>query len=174
MNILNTIASKLKGHDCEKMVRRIGNEISLTLPNIAIGTAKMNIGIFSNKIVEIINASNIAVTLDNSQYLICKAKNNSNDEELKIKCERISLQIILALTQLESIFETIKMDPNLQNRKELSEWIKYCSSLNKHAIEAISPGSSQKGYNDFELDDIMRYQNITEDDIQEALKELKK
>jgi hypothetical protein len=64
---------------------------------------------------------------------------------LKLNCEKIYLQIVLASTQLESKFESIKIDPSPEIRKELAKWIKYCSSLNKHAIEAVSPGISGKG-----------------------------
>src|SRR5215469_7539241 len=113
------------------MVNRIGNELSLTLPNIDVGVAKINMGLFSNKIVELVRASGVAAALDNSQYLICRMKNSTDDPQLKINSEKIYLQIVLALTQLESIFETIKIDSNPEIRKELLEWIKYCSSLNK-------------------------------------------
>ena len=167
---MKVIALNLKGHDCEKMVKRTGNEISLALPSIDVGTAKINIGLFSNKIIELVRASVVAATLDNSQYLICKMKDSTIDPDLKTNYEKIYLQIILSLTQLESIFETIKIDPSPEIRKELSDWIKYCSSLNKHAIELLSPGASGKGLGDYDLEDIMRYQKITNVDIQEAIR----
>ncbi len=102
MNILKGIASKLKGHDCEKMVKRIGNEISLTLPNVDLGAAKINMGLFSNKLVELVRASNVAAALDNSQYLICRIKSSTDDLELKKNCEKICLQIVLALRAFNS------------------------------------------------------------------------
>jgi hypothetical protein len=172
LDLLRGIASKLKGHDCDKMVKRTGNELSLTLPNVDVGSAKINMGLFSNKIVELVRTSDVAAALDNSQYLICRMKSSTDDPQLKINCEKIYLQIVLALTQLESIFGTIKIDPSPEIRKELSDWIKYCSSLNKHAIEAVSPGTSGKGPGDLEIEDIMTYQNITQDDMNEALREL--
>jgi hypothetical protein len=69
LSILKDIAIKLKGPDCEKMVKRIGNEISSSLLTIEMGTSKINMGLFSNKIVEIVLTSTIAAALDNSQYL---------------------------------------------------------------------------------------------------------
>jgi hypothetical protein len=174
LNLLKGIASKLKGHDCEKMVKRIGNEISLTLPTIDVGAAKINMGLFSNKILELVRASGVAVALDNSQYLICRMKSSIDDPQLKINSEKIYLQIVLALTQLQSIFETIKIDPSPEIRKELSAWIKYCGSLNKYAIEAVRPGTSGKGPDDLGIEDIMKYQNITQDDINEAMVELER
>jgi hypothetical protein len=84
----------------------------------------------------------------------------------------------LAFTQLESIFEAIKIDPSPETTNELSEWIKYSSPLIKHVIEAVRPGTSGKGPGDLEIEDIMKYQKmipddeITEDDMNEALKEL--
>jgi hypothetical protein len=172
LGILKNIAIKIKGQDCEKMIKRIGNEISLTLPTVDIGIAKINVGLFSNKIVELVRASTIATALDNSQYLICKMKGSTTDPVLKSDCDKIYLQIVLALTQLESIFESLKINPSSKIRTELVDWIKYCGSLNKHAIEAVSPGTSGKGPGDAKMEDIMRYQNITDDDIKEALNEL--
>ena len=172
MSFLKNIAIKLKGHDCEKMVKRIGNEISLTLPTVDTAVAKINMGLFSNKIVELVRASAIASALDNSQYLVCKTKNNTSDPNLKLACEKIYLQIVLSLTQLESIFEAIKIDPSPEMRKQLADWISYCGSLNKHAIEAVSPDTSGKGPGDYEIKDIMKYQKITEEEMDEALKEL--
>jgi hypothetical protein len=99
-------------------------------------------------------------------------KVGTDDHELKINYEKIYLQIVLALTKLESIFETIKIDPSPETRKELANWIKYCGSLNKHAIEVLTPGTSGKGLGDKKMEDIMRYQKITGDEIKEALNEL--
>jgi hypothetical protein len=101
-------------------------------------------------------------------------KSSTNDYDLKVSCDKVYLQIVLALTQLESIFEAIKIDPSPEVRKELVEWIKICSSLNKHAIETINPGASGKGPEDYEMEDIMRYQNITEQEMKEALRTMKK
>ena len=156
------------------MVKRVRNEISLTLPTVDVGVAKINVGLFSNKIVELVRASTIAANLDNAQYLVCKTKNSTTDPDLKVNCEKIYLQIVLSLTQLESIFESIKMDPSPEMRTELTEWIKYCGSLNKHAIETISPGTSDKGPGDYEVEEIMKYQKISSEDMDEALKELEK
>jgi hypothetical protein len=173
LSILKSIATKIKGYDCEKMVKRIGNEISLTLPTtVDAEVTKLNIGLYSKRLVELVRASTIAAALDDSQYLVCKAKNNTSNPISKLNCEKIYLQIILALTQLKSIFETIKIDPSPKIRKELADWIKYCGSLNEHAIKAVSPGTAGKGPGDYEIEDIMKYQNITEDEMNEALKEL--
>jgi hypothetical protein len=141
---------------------------------VDVGVVKINMGLFSNKIIELIRASTLAAALDNSQYLVCRAKSSTSDPSLKVNCGKIQLQIVLALTQLESIFESIKINPSPEIRKELADWIKYCGSLNKHAIEAVSPGTSGKGLGDYEIEDIMRYQKITKDEMDEALKELER
>jgi hypothetical protein len=71
------------------MVKRVGNEIALTLPNIDIGAAKINMGLSPNRIVELVRASDVATALDNSQYLICKLKSSTNDPELKKNSENL-------------------------------------------------------------------------------------
>lgn len=50
---------KLKGDDCEKMVKMIGNQISLILPTKDAEGAKLNMELFIDNIVELITASNI-------------------------------------------------------------------------------------------------------------------
>jgi len=66
------------------------------------------------------------------------------------------------------------VSPSPQLRTELSEWIKYCGYLNNHAIEAVSPGVSGKGPGDHEIKDIMKYQKISTEDMDEVSKELEK
>ncbi len=99
MSILKDIAAKLRGHDCEKRVKRVGNEISLTLPTVDVGIAKINVGLFSNKVVELVRAYTIAASLDNAQYIVCKTKSSTSDPDLKLNCEKIGLQLVLSLTQ---------------------------------------------------------------------------
>jgi hypothetical protein len=172
VGLLSNIAKRIKGHDCEQIVKKTGNEITLSGAAIEVGPAKINIGAFANKVVELIKATEIAVNLDQAQYLVCKAKNSSSDSEFRIRCERIHLQIILSLTQLRSLFEAIKIDPSPENRKELVEWIRYCGSLNKHAIQTLNPGTTTMGPEDQELEDIMKYQGIDEQDMKEALQQI--
>lgn len=58
-------------------------------------------------------------------------------------------------------------------RKKLVEWIEYSSDLSKHAITAIDPDSTTRGVRPHHsLEEISKYQNITEGDIQVALEEL--
>lgn len=171
MSILKDIAIKLKDHDCKKIIRRNGNEITLTLPTIDANITKINTGLFSNKIPNLNRASSIAERLDNVQLDICVVKNSNNDPAIKINCQKLYLQILLAFTQLQSIFETMKTDPNPQIRKEIEDWIKYCDSLNGHANKIINSGIA-KGSDNYQIEDIMRYQNITENEMDEALREL--
>ena len=73
---------------------QVGNEISASGAAIKGGPAKINIGMFSNKIVELVKASETVMNLDQVQYLSARSH-----------CERIQMQIILSLTQLRNIFE---------------------------------------------------------------------
>ena len=50
----------------------------------------------------------------------------------------------------------------------------YCSSLNKHAIEPVSPETSGNGPGDLRIERTMRYQNIIQDDMNEVLRELER
>jgi hypothetical protein len=53
LSYLKGIAIKLKGHDCEKMVEERERNI-ITLPTVESNSTKINMGLFSNKIVELV------------------------------------------------------------------------------------------------------------------------
>jgi hypothetical protein len=54
MGILSNIAKRIKSHNCEEIIKKVGNEISASGAAIKVGPAKINIGMFSNKIVELV------------------------------------------------------------------------------------------------------------------------
>jgi hypothetical protein len=56
--------------------------------------AKINVGLFSRKVVELVKATDTAVSLDETQYQLCMALHRTRDEALKSICERIHLQLI--------------------------------------------------------------------------------
>jgi hypothetical protein len=58
MGILSNIAKRIKSHNCEEI---INCEISAYGAAIKDGPGKINIGMFSNKIVELVKASETAV-----------------------------------------------------------------------------------------------------------------
>jgi hypothetical protein len=171
VDILKSIASNLKDHDCKNMIKIRGKEISLTSPTVNAEAIKINIGLFSNQIRSLDRASNVAKKLDELQYSICKINSTTNDPTIKKNYQKLYLQIILALVQLQSIIEKIKKGPNPGIRKELEDWINYCDSLNGHVNQVITPGIP-KGTGKYNIEEIMRYQNITENDMDEALREL--
>ena len=46
--------------------------------------------------------------------------------------------------------------------------------MNRHAIEAVNPGTVGKGPGDYEIEEIMKYQKITKEEIDDAVKELER
>ena len=82
---LRQLVKSIKGNDCEKFVKTIGNEYSLSGGGIDGGPVKINIGMFANKVIEsFINQPTQLVSLDNSQYLLCKEISETNDQDLKL------------------------------------------------------------------------------------------
>src|SRR5690348_4786067 len=108
MNILTGIAKALKGHDCQMLIKRTGNEITLTGLGADIGELKFNIASFSNKLIEFVKATEVAIALDDSQYLLCIESSNMKDnEQIKHDCQRIRLMLIMAFNQLRAIIGSI-------------------------------------------------------------------
>jgi hypothetical protein len=110
-NILREIATRIRGNKCEKLVKRIGNEITLSGASLVSGGFKMNLGTFSNKVKEIVKVPDVAVALDDSQYLLCTAISDmTNDNQLKDKCIAIRLQLIMAFNQLRALLYSIQQE----------------------------------------------------------------
>jgi len=72
MGFLHSAVERIKGRQCEKLVQRIGNEVSLSTALDA-GIFKINLGNFSRVIRELVNVPDTAVALDDSQYHLCMA-----------------------------------------------------------------------------------------------------
>ncbi len=159
------------GHDCEHSIKRMASDFSLSGSGIdAGGGATINVGLFSRKVVELVKATDAAVSLDQTQFDLCMAIRSSKDEKLKSTLWRIRLQIIISFNEFSKLIEAIKTDPSPEVRKKLVEWMEYSSDLSKHAINALDPGSTSRGVRpQHSLEEIAKYQKITEDDMQAAL-----
>ncbi|MBV9175782.1 MAG: hypothetical protein JO327_06935 [Nitrososphaeraceae archaeon] len=95
----------------------------------------MNVGTFSNKIREIVKVPEVAVVLDDSQYLLRTAISDmSSYNQLKDKCIAIRLQLIMAFNQLRGLLYSIQQEPSDDTKKEFSKWLRYMSSLHKQSI----------------------------------------
>jgi hypothetical protein len=180
MSLLKGLAARIKGHNeengCKRSIKQLASEFSISGPELdtaGIGVAKINVGLFSRKVVELLKATDTAVSLDETQYQLCMAIHNTKDEKLKTICLRIRLQIILSFHEFSKLIEIVKTNPSPETRKKLVEWMDYSSDLSKHAINALNPDLTARGVRpQHSLDEIAKYQKITEDDMQSALTSL--
>lgn len=171
MAFLRGIAARIKGNDCERSVKRLATDFSLSGSGIdAGGVATINVGLFSRKVVELVKATETAASLDDMQYQLCKTIHSTRDEALRTICERIRLQIMVSFNQFTQLIEAVKTDASPEIRKKLVEWMDFSSDLSKYAIDALDPGSTARGVRpQYSLQEIAKYQKITEDDMREAL-----
>lgn len=171
---LSDIARKIKGHDCEMLVKRTANEITLSGASIGVADAKIDIGSFSNKLIELVQATEVAVAIDNSQYLLCKeASTMKDDNPSKNDYKKIRLQLMMAFNQLQGILGAMREQPTEELKKELSGWVKYMSELNRQSIAFIQPEPkfTAKGAKS-KLRRVMKYQDINDEQLEEAIKEM--
>jgi len=88
-------------------MREISKKVAMRLlsgASLVSGGFKMNVGTISNKIREFVKVPEVAVALDDSQYLLCTAISDmSSDNQLKDKCLSIRLQLIMAFNQLRAL-----------------------------------------------------------------------
>ena len=118
MNFLNAAVGRIKGRKCEKIVKRIGSEVSLSA-GVEAGGFKINVANFSNVIKELVQIPDTAVTLDDTQYLLCTAISDMKEmPRLKEKCMMIRLQLIIGFNQLRAILASIKEEPTEELKKD--------------------------------------------------------
>ena len=196
------IAKKIKGNCCEHLVKYIGQEYAISGANVGLGSFKIDIGSFQNKIKEINAVPPIMMALDNNQYLLCQQASQLDDNpSLKDTCLRIRLMHIMAFTQLQALL-SIPL-PSEELGKQILEWTSKMNELTTKSIDLLSPKPKMTyrvdrapptkgtGKNPIEgktpriahiysasagkktLLEIMKYQGINESQMQEALKILK-
>lgn len=146
--------------------------MKLTVAAINVTPIEIKFGDFSNEIKQLVKSSDIAISLDDSQFLICKEISRMKDEDpLKDDCKRVRLQIILGINQLRIILDSLREQPTNKSETDLAEWVKFMSKLHKQSILLLRPGHRgglRKG--NLEIAQIMKYQRINEAQIQEAIR----
>ncbi len=196
---LLSIAKKIKGNSCERLVKYTGQEYTISGANIGLGTFKIDIGSFQNKVKEINTIPPVMMALDNNQYLLCQqASQLDNNSQLKDVCLRIRLMHIMAFTQLQAL---LSIPPSEELGVQILEWTKQMGKLTTQSIDMLSQqpkvaymektatkGGDRKTITDkaatiakiYEehnnkktVAEIMKYQGIDESQMQEALKALK-
>lgn len=174
MTPLSSIATWLKGRECDRLVKQTGNEIVISGVSIGGGTYKIDIGSLSNKIKEFYRVPPIMVSLDSNQYLLCLeiSKMEKNEEDLKDLCKRIRLQSILGLNFLQTLLSI--PNPTDEINKEIVKWVKEMNKLNKQSIELLKPGPKMiaKG-GPSNLSHILKYQGVSEEEMEKAIQILK-
>ena len=172
MELLTKIVKLIKGKELEMLIKRTGNEITLNGAKIGFTDLNMGLANFSNKFVEFVKTNEVATSLDNCQYHLSKTITNIKDNDnFKQECQRIRLMIIVAFHQLSQIIGTAKMTSDESLKEQLTEWIRYMNDLIKHSISILEPGPKlvTKGP---VYDQIMKYQGLSEKDMQEAIDNL--
>jgi hypothetical protein len=195
------LAKKIKGNRCEKLVKYTGQEYVISGANFGVGSFKIDIGSFQNKIKEINAVPQIMMTLDTNQYLLCQqAADLKDNPKLKDLCLRIRLMHIMAFSQLQALLSIPA--PNEELGKQILEWTIQMNKLTSQSIDLLNPQpkvtytekkTPTKGPNptiesparkshisvsklkvEPAIAEVMKYQGINEAQMQDALKTLKK
>ena len=173
MGFLHSAVERIKGRQCEKLVQRTGNDVSLST-SLDAGIFKINLGNFSRVIRELVNVPDTAVALDDSQYHLCMAISNMKDNsKLKEDCIRIRLMVIMGFNQLRAILASIEEEPTEDLKTELAKWLRYMNELNMHSISVLSPYSAARDKSGMTLEQIIEYQEIGEKQLQEVIDQVK-
>jgi hypothetical protein len=190
-HLLTVIARWTRGHSCERLVKRTANEIQISGASFDAGSVKVDVGSLSNKVKNLAPASELALTLDDSQYLLCREVENLAElrfpSRLREDVARIRIMMILEITQLRALMASLNQQVSPDLKKELSEWIRHSNQLLMHATNLIMPASVAFGAlgpskreakpllgmparkPTMALGEIMRYQGIKKTELDKAL-----
>ncbi|MGA9150438.1 MAG: hypothetical protein WBZ36_07665 [Candidatus Nitrosopolaris sp.] len=67
------------------LVKRSANEFIFSGASLGIADIKIDTGSFSNKFIELVRATEVAIAIDNSQYLLCKEVSAMKRQRVIIK-----------------------------------------------------------------------------------------
>jgi len=190
------IAKKIKGNGCTRLVKYTGEEYTISGANVGLGSFKIDIGSFQNKIKEINAVPQIMMALDTNQYLLCQQATQLKDNpQLKDLCLRIRMMHIMAFSQLQALLSI--PTPSEELGKQILEWTNQMNKLTSQSIDLLKPqpkavlmeknvATKSVGEKDVAstriykasdgkktLAEIMKYQGINETQMQEALKTFK-
>jgi len=143
--LLTAIAKWIRGHSCERLVKRTANEIQISGASFGAGSVKVDVGSLSNKVKELARSSELALALDDSQYLLCTTEAELRPGRLAEDVTRVRIMMILALTQLRALMASLDQQVSQDLKKELSEWIMYTNQLLAHAANLIMPADEVGG-----------------------------
>lgn len=160
---------------CKNYIKRYENQIEFDASAQGTGGLKIDLSLV-NRPYELVRATDLAVNLDNTQFLLCQEiAQLKDDSELEYVLKRRKIQIILAIGQLQNICASLvggrKSDIKL--RKELLKWIKFMNILYKDSILSLDPRQRKaigKGDSTKRLHEILKYQGMNEDQLQKALR----
>ena len=173
MKILEKIGNGIRKNSCEKLYNYTKNEITISGSNFGIGDHKITLGEISNKVKKFYEMDNIAVAMDNAQYLLCKTISTlEKDNPLRDDCIRIRLQIILGFNMLQAM---VNFDYKNSDKFEMKliDWIDNMRTLNLSAIEILKPKTRSAMTIQQNLSAVLKYQKINEEDIKNELGKLK-
>ena len=139
MDVLPRIVRRIRGHGCERLIKRTANEFKISGASFGGGTVKVDVAEFSNKVKQFVRASQLAVIVDDTQYLLCTtAARMGKEDPLKANIIKIRVMMILALGQLRAIVSIPEKQITRELRKELKEWVTYTNRLTKASIKLTS------------------------------------
>lgn len=138
MGIASSIANKLRGHNCEKLVRYTAQEVIFTGFSGEAAGYKINLGNFSNNVKRTNSVSETMKALDNQQYILCmQAHDSSASPELRKKCLEARVMCTIGLSHFQALVAL--QEPSKPLRSEIREWIKNMNALTLKCMESFLP-----------------------------------
>jgi hypothetical protein len=137
MGIYDEIIAALRGNRCNRFVKILGQEISITGVKGGFNDISIDAGAFSNKYVEFYKVNDVLVALDTNQYALCQfIESLPQNDPFRRDCEKMRLQTILGFSQLQALLD-LKNDERFKD--EIEKWINYMTDLTITQISALSP-----------------------------------
>lgn len=104
MGIASSIANKLRGHNCERLVRYTAQEVVFTGLSGEAAGYKINLANFSNSVKTTNTVSEVMKALDNNQYLLCvQAHDSCASPEFRNKCLQARVMCTIGLSNFQAL-----------------------------------------------------------------------
>ncbi len=138
MGLASSIAERIRGHNCERLVQYTKQEVAFKGLSGEGGGYKISLGNFSNNVKVTNTVTEVMKALDNNQFLLCtQAHDRIASPEFRDKCLQARVMCTIGLTNFQALIAL--QEPNEPLNPEIRKWIKNMNALVLNSMESFVP-----------------------------------
>lgn len=143
---ISSFVEIFRGEKCEKMIKYDGRILTIKGLKVSVPSVPIDIGEIETKFEKIREASEVAITLDDYQFAMCKiCKGLGKDDPEWRKYNELRISSLQLMTTFRLVLIALKEDPQTKKLEldNIVERMKDTLNINKQSLPAIDDGETE-------------------------------